>query len=107
MAVMWWTPWSSMPSVSHHQPVAHRVLGHDARLDELEQVAGTARLRTGPRQAVAAERLARDHRAGDRAIDVEVADRRALDHVLDGVGIAREEPAREAERGGVDAVAGV
>ena len=32
---------------SHHEPVAHRVLGHDPRLDELQQVVGAARLRAG------------------------------------------------------------
>ena len=62
---------------SDDEPVADRVLGHDPRLDELQQVVRAAGLRAGARQPVAAERLAADHRAGDRAVDVEVADRRA------------------------------
>ena len=57
------------------EAVAHRVLGDDARLDELEQVVGAAGLRADAGQAVAAERLAADHRAGDVAVHVEVADR--------------------------------
>ena len=53
-----------------------------------------------PEQAVAAERLAADHRAGDAAVDVEVADRRAARSTsLDRVRVAREEPAGERERG--------
>src|SRR5688500_11085530 len=106
MAVMWWTPWSSMREL-HHEAVAHGVLGHHARLDELREVAGAAGLRPGAGEAVAAERLARDHRAGDRAVDVEVADRGAVDDVVDGVRVAGEQAAGEPERGRVDAVAGV
>ena len=63
---------------SDHEAVADRVLGHRARLDELQQVVGAARLGAGAGEAPAAERLAADHRAGDLAVDVEVADRRAL-----------------------------
>ena len=43
-----------------------------------EQVVRAAGLRPGARQAVAAERLAADHRAGDPAVDVQVADRGAV-----------------------------
>ena len=86
--------------------MAHRVLGHRARLDELEQVVGAAGLRPGARQAVAAERLAADHRAGDPAVDVQVADRGALADVADGRRIAREQPAGERERKAVDDLAG-
>ena len=42
---------------------------------ELAQVVGPARLRADPREPVAAERLAGDHRPGGRAVDVEVAGR--------------------------------
>src|SRR3954471_5648120 len=109
---MWWIPWSSMPPgwhfrVSDDQAVAHGVLRHHLRLDELQEVVGPARLRPGAGQAVAAERLASHHRAGDRAVDVEVADRGAVDDVVDGVRIAGEQAARERERGLVDAVARV
>ena len=55
--------------------VPHRVLGDHLRIDELQQVVGAAGLEPGAGQAVAAERLAADHRAGDLAVDVEVADR--------------------------------
>src|SRR3954453_18733413 len=82
-----------------------RVLGDHRRLDELQQVRGTARLRAGPGEPVATERLAADHRARDLAVDVEVADGRPAGPVVDGARRAREQPAGEAERRGVDAVA--
>ena len=82
----------------HNQPVAHRVLAHRPRLDELQQVVGAAGLQAGPRQPVAAERLAADHRAGDPAVDVQVADRRALADAADGRRVAGEQPAGERER---------
>src|SRR5215212_3240552 len=104
MAVMWWTPWSSMGGLDH-EAVAHRVLGHHARLDELREVARTAGLGPRPGQPVAPERLAADHRARDRAVDVEVADRRAVDDVVDGVRVAGEQPAGEAEGRGVHPIA--
>src|SRR5215211_9360701 len=100
-AAMW------KPGPSDDEAVAHGVLGDHPRLDELEQVARAAGLCARAGEAVSAERLARDHRARDRAVDVEVADRRAVDDVVDGVRVAREQPAGEAERGGVDAVARV
>ena len=59
------------------EPVADRALGDDDRLDEPQEVVGAARLRPRPREAVAAEGLTADHRAGRRAVDVEVADGRA------------------------------
>src|SRR5918997_1473030 len=102
MAVMWGTPWGSM-GVLHHEAVAHGVLRHHSRLDELHEVARTARLRARPGKAVAAERLAPDHRPGDRAVHVQVADRGAVDHVVDRVRVAGEQAAGEAEGGGVDA----
>src|SRR4051794_22696234 len=45
-------------SLLDHEPVAHGVLGHHARLDELQQVARTARLGARAGEPVAAERLA-------------------------------------------------
>ncbi len=65
------------------EAVAHGVLRHRAGLDELQQVVRAAGLRAGAGQAPAAERLAADHRAGDLAVDVQVADRGAVGHVLD------------------------
>src|SRR5947209_11832560 len=58
----------------YDEAMPHRVLRHHARLDELEQVVRPACLGPDPGAAVAAERLAPDHRAGDVAVDVEVAD---------------------------------
>ena len=89
------------------EPVPDRVLGHDAGLDEVQQVIGAAGLRARPRQAVAAERLAPDHRAGRRAVDVEVADRRAGDDVRDRARVAAEQPAGQRDRQRVDAIAGL
>ena len=77
------------------EPVPDGVLGHHARLDELQQVAGAAGLGAGAGQPVAAERLAADHRARDLAVDVEVADRRAVGDVVDGLRVAREQAAGE------------
>jgi len=70
----------------------------------VQQVVVSAGLRAGPRQPVAAERLAPDHRPGRRAVDVEVADRRALDDTLNGARVAAEQPARQRDRQRVDAV---
>ena len=84
--------------VTRPQPMPHRVLGDDARLDELQQVVRAAGLRAGAGQAVAAERLARDHRARDVAVDVEVADRQPAADALDDAGVAAEEAAGERER---------
>src|SRR5688572_21116552 len=80
---------------SDDQSVAHRVLGDHVGLDEVQQVVRPARLRARAGEPVAAERLAPDHRASDGAVDVEVADRRALDDAVDGVRVAREQPAGE------------
>src|SRR3954453_17203760 len=44
----------------HDESVAHRVLGHDARSDELEHVVGPPRLGAPQGPAVAAERLSAD-----------------------------------------------
>src|SRR5689334_19624940 len=93
-------------SLSDHEAVPHGVLGHHARLDELEQVARAAGLGARAGEPVAAERLAGDHRAGDRAVDVEVADRNARLDVLDGVRVAGEEAGGERERRAVERVAG-
>src|SRR3712207_8228299 len=49
-------------------------------------------------RSVAAERLAADHRAGDRAVDVEVADRQARRDLLDRPRGAREQAAGEGDR---------
>src|SRR5690242_9113240 len=80
-----WDPARVGGTLSDDEAVAHGVLRHHARLDELQQVAGPAGLGARPREAVAAERLAADHRARDRAVDVEVADRGAVDDVVHGV----------------------
>src|SRR5205823_12574405 len=72
-----------------------RVLRHDARLDELEQVVRPAGLRAHAREAVAAERLAADERAGDGAVDVEVPGSQLLGGAADARRGAREEPGRE------------
>src|SRR3989442_12103720 len=61
------------PLIWWREALADRVLRDDPRLDELQQVVGTAGLRAGARKAVAAERLAADEPAGDGAIDVEVS----------------------------------
>jgi len=57
-----------------------------------------------PERRVAAERLAPDHRARDRAVHVQVADRRTLDDALDRVRVAREQAAGQRERQLVDAI---
>ena len=57
---------------SHDQAVPHRVLGHGARLDEVQEIVGAARLGSGPRQTVAAKRLTADHGTGDSPVDVDV-----------------------------------
>src|SRR3954466_8305471 len=88
--------------ISHDEPVAHGVLGHDPRLDELQEVRGAAGLGAGAGEPVAAERLAAHPPAGDLAVDVEVADGRAVLDVVDGPRVAREQPAGEAEGRGVD-----
>src|SRR3954447_23486427 len=49
------------------------VLAHGAGLDELEEVVRPAGLGPHTGEAVAAEGLAPDHRAGDRAADVDFA----------------------------------
>ena len=85
----------------------HRALGHDERLDEMQEVVRAAGLGAGAREPVAAEGLAADHGAGDRAVDVQVADRRAGDDVLDGVLAAAEQAAGQRVGERVDALAGV
>src|SRR5213594_4063451 len=72
-----------------------RVLRHHARLDELEQVVRPAGLRPHAREAVAAERLAADERAGDGTVDVEVPRPELLGGAADARRGAREEPGRE------------
>lgn len=60
------------------EPAAQRVLAHHAGRHELEQIPFAAGLRTDARQPVAAEGLASDQRAGDRPVDVEIPDVKAL-----------------------------
>src|SRR3989442_15879463 len=83
------------PLIWWREALADRVLRDDPRLDELQQVVGTAGLRAGARKAVAAERLAADERAGDGAIDVEVSRPEFLRGAADVRRGAREESARQ------------
>ena len=53
------------PSQVGREALAEGVLGDHPRVEELQQVVGPARLGADARQAVAAERLAPDDRAGD------------------------------------------
>src|SRR3954447_23562543 len=85
--------------------MTHCVLGHHAWLDELQQAVGAARLRADPGPAVTSEWLTTHHRSSDIAIDVEIAHRCPPDDVVDGRWAAREQAARERERGCVDGVA--
>src|SRR4051794_28442988 len=91
----------------YDEAVAHRVLGDHAGLDEAEQVVRAAGLGARAGDAVAAEGLAGDHRAGDRAVDVEIADRQPRDEVVDRARVAREQAAGEREAQGVDALDGL
>src|SRR3954470_14599328 len=117
--IAWLAPWGVVSGASlplwpnhiqwgllHYKAVPHRVLGDDARLDELEQVVGPSGLRSDARAAVAAERLPADHRAGDVAVHVQVADRRAPRHALDRRRRAGEQPAGERKRRRLHGVAG-
>ena len=56
------------------KPPPHRILGHGAGQQELLQVIRAAGLGADARELEPAERLAIDEGAGDRAVDVEVAD---------------------------------
>src|SRR3954471_5677982 len=85
--------------------MTHRVLGHHAWLDELEQIVRPTGLRADPRAPVAAEWLTTDHRSSDVAVDVEVPDRSPTDDIVDRLRAAREEATGERERGRVDRVA--
>ena len=71
-----------------------------ARLDELEQVVGAAGLGADAREPVAAERLAADDRAGDVAVDVEVADGQPARHRRDRGRVAARRARRSARRAG-------
>src|SRR5690554_3770591 len=69
---------------------------------EADHVVRTAGLGAGAGEALAAERLAADHRADLVAVDVEVADTgSAFDQPASGVDAAVE-PEREAEAGAID-----
>src|SRR5881227_2772050 len=97
------TSWQIVPAKrSDHQTVTDGVLRHDLGLDEMQEVVGPARLGARAAETVAAEGLPPDHRARDRAIDVQIADRRPAHDALDGVRVAREEPSGEGERQRVD-----
>src|SRR5690348_14465205 len=95
------------PRALHDQPVAHGVLGHHVRLDELPQVIRAAGLAPRSRQTVATERLATHHRPGDASVHVQVADGGAPPDIADNPGIAREQAAGQGVRKAVDDVAGV
>src|SRR5204863_8831148 len=85
--------------------MTHCVLGHHARLDELEEVVRAARLRADAGAAVASEWLTTDHRSSDVAVHVEVADGRAPHDLFDRRRATGEEPAGEREWRRVDGVA--
>src|SRR3990172_5738120 len=55
------------------EAVAHGVFGHRARLDEVQEILGPARLGARARKPEAPERLAPDQAPGDAAVQVEVA----------------------------------
>src|SRR5688500_14697278 len=83
---------SELPGWSTHcKAVPHGVLGHHARLAELSEVVGATRLGPHPGAAVAAEGLATDHRTRGAAVDVQVADRRAANHLRHSGRVAREQ----------------
>ena len=71
-------------------------------LGEPPDVMRTAGLRTGAGEAFAAERLRADHRADLVAVDVDVADVKVLDDVLNPVVDPRMQPERQAVSGGID-----
>src|SRR5579863_197347 len=75
----------------------HRLLGGKAR-----QIVRATGLRAGARQAEAAERLHADHRSNHVAVDIDVADREAIDHGLDHVVDTRMDAERQAEAGAFD-----
>ena len=54
--------------------MAHGVFGRAAGLDEVQQVVGAAGLAADAREAETAERLPADQRAGDAAVEIQVAD---------------------------------
>src|SRR5262245_60713044 len=64
------------------EPATHGVLGDGAGQEELAKIVGPAGLGADPRELEPAERLAVDERAGDRAVDVEVADEEAASDAL-------------------------
>ena len=72
-----------MSDFSRGEALADGVLADRARFDELEQVVGATGFRADTGEAEAAERLAPDDRAGDAAVQVDVAGaqlaRRALE----------------------------
>ena len=68
------------------------------------QVPRTAGFGSGARQALSAERLHAHHGADHVAIDIDVADARALDDFIDRGLDARSNPERQAVAGGVDCI---
>src|SRR6516165_2732892 len=92
---------------SDDQPVTHRVLGDRPWLDEMEQVVRPTGLGAGSGQPVSAERLARDHRTGDAAVHVQIADRGPVTDVADSRRITGEQAAGQGERQPVDDLAAV
>src|SRR5688572_18225096 len=90
---------SDPTAVLRREAAAGRVLRDGARAQELQQVVRSAGFFSDARQAKAAEGVASDDRAGDAAVDVEVADSELSLHHLDVARVARVEAACERELG--------
>src|SRR5437660_3629050 len=88
-------PFDQARSLHRREALPDRVLGHRARLDELEQVVRAAGLGADAREAVAAEGLAADARPGDGAVHIEVPGAELVRGTPDVYRRAREEAARE------------
>src|SRR5438132_13216990 len=91
----------SQTLLDRREALPDRVLGHRARLDELEQVVRAAGLGADAREAVAAEGLAADARPGDGAVHIEVPGAELVCRAPDAHRRAREEAARERVVGAV------
>src|SRR5438445_6627265 len=85
----------SQTLLDRREALPDRVLGHRARLDELEQVVRAAGLGADAREAIATEGLAADARPGDGAVHVEVPGAELVCRAPDAHRRAREEAARE------------